>query len=80
MRNWVQIRKRVHLGGPLGWSCNGIAMRNLWHGFAARARRERGQIAAAMLTGLSQQCGITEKNGLEIETDKAVVEVDGYTA
>src|SRR5882757_8976581 len=29
MRNWVHW-----------WSLNGIAMRNLWHGFAGQARRE----------------------------------------
>src|SRR5450432_1925284 len=37
-------------------------MRNLWHGFSPGARRDSGQIDAAMLTDPPQQCGMTEKN------------------
>jgi hypothetical protein len=63
MWNWVRIRERVHLSDP----SNGIAMRKLWHGFPLHARREHGQIDAAMLTGPSQQCGMAEKN--EVQKD-----------
>src|SRR3981081_210665 len=38
-------------------------MGNVWHGFLFRARRERGQIDTAMLTGPPQQCGMTKRAG-----------------
>src|SRR5476649_1643694 len=43
-----------------------MAMRGLWPGFPFRARRERGQIDAAMLTGPSQQCGMTERTASKL--------------